>query len=83
MNATPQFPSALAKWILALGWLRHYKFPWLRSDLIASITLSSYLLPATLGDASLARLRAQSLVLRLGGIDRVVTVADVVGIIPP
>jgi high affinity sulfate transporter 1 len=40
----------------ALGWLRSYERGWLRGDVIAGITLAAYLLPAALGDASLARL---------------------------
>src|SRR5215470_10901807 len=51
MNA----PS-LARAIPALGWLRAYDRSWLRSDVFAGITLAAYLLPAGLGDASLANL---------------------------
>ena len=51
MNA----PS-LARVIPALGWLRTYDRSWLRSDVFAGITLAAYLLPAGLGDASLANL---------------------------
>ena len=40
----------------ATGWLRNYKRPWLRADLIAGLTLAAYLLPAGIGDASLAGL---------------------------
>jgi SulP family sulfate permease len=40
----------------ALTWLRRYDRGWLRGDLIAGITLAAYLLPAGLGDASLANL---------------------------
>src|SRR6185436_1657368 len=39
-----------------LDWLRGYDKGWLRGDLIAAITLAAYLLPAGLGDASLASL---------------------------
>jgi high affinity sulfate transporter 1 len=42
--------------IPALTWLRSYERGWLRGDLVASITLAAYLLPAALGDASLANL---------------------------
>ncbi|MGH7492212.1 MAG: SulP family inorganic anion transporter [bacterium] len=42
--------------IPALTWLRHYDMSWLRGDMIAGITLAAYLLPAGLGDASLANL---------------------------
>src|SRR5689334_25346960 len=40
----------------AVTWLRNYHRGWFRLDLIAGITLAAYLLPAALGDASLARL---------------------------
>lgn len=40
----------------ALTWLRDYRRDWLRSDVIAGITLAAYLLPAGIGDASLAGL---------------------------
>src|SRR5215470_4187240 len=40
----------------AITWLRAYEGVWLRSDLAAGITLAAYLLPAGLGDASLANL---------------------------
>src|SRR5512144_2038394 len=42
--------------IPALDWLRTYERGWLRGDLVAGITLAAYLLPAALGDASLANL---------------------------
>src|SRR5690348_17870296 len=44
----------------ALNWLRAYKRGWLRGDLLAAITLAAYLLPAALGDASLANLPPQA-----------------------
>ena len=37
-------------------WLRNYHRAWFRLDLLAGITLAAYLLPAALGDASLANL---------------------------
>ena len=40
----------------AARWLRSYQPAWLRGDLVAGITLAAYLLPAGLGDASLANL---------------------------
>src|SRR5438270_11201467 len=55
MNA----PS-LARVIPAFDWLRAYDRSWLRSDVFAGITLAAYLLPAGLGDASLANLPAQA-----------------------
>src|SRR6266496_1773924 len=47
---------SLARWIPALTWLRSYNRSWLRGDILAGITLAAYLLPAALGDASLANL---------------------------
>src|SRR6478609_2979240 len=50
-------PTArLARWIPAVGWLASYRLSWLRVDLVAGVTLAAYLLPAGLGDASLANL---------------------------
>ncbi len=46
----------LRRWIPALRWLHTYDKSWLRGDLIAGLTLAAYLLPAGLGDASLANL---------------------------
>lgn len=42
--------------IPALTWLRSYDKSWLRGDAVAAVTLAAYLLPAGLGDASLANL---------------------------
>jgi sulfate permease, SulP family len=42
--------------IAALTWLRAYERRWLTGDLLAGVTLAAYLLPAALGDASLANL---------------------------
>ena len=39
-----------------IDWLRRYDRSWLRGDVVAGITLAAYLLPAGLGDASLANL---------------------------
>jgi len=50
----------LARWIPALRWLRTYQRSWLRADLVAGLTLAAYLLPAGLGDASLARLSPEA-----------------------
>src|SRR6266699_2979895 len=44
----------------AAGWLRSYHHDWFRLDLVAGITLAAYLLPAALGDASLANLPPQA-----------------------
>jgi len=46
----------LLRWIPAFTWLRAYDRSWLRGDVLASVTLAAYLLPAALGDASLANL---------------------------
>src|SRR6478752_9823356 len=40
----------------AAEWLRSYHGAWFRLDLFAGVTLAAYLLPAALGDASLANL---------------------------
>jgi high affinity sulfate transporter 1 len=53
-------PARLQSALPALQWLRHYDKSWLRGDIIASITLAAYLLPAALGDASLARLNPEA-----------------------
>src|SRR4029079_8991920 len=37
-------------------WLPDYQIAWLRPDIVAGLTLAAYLLPAGIGDASLARL---------------------------
>jgi high affinity sulfate transporter 1 len=47
---------SLARWIPAFTWLRAYDRSWLRGDVLAGVTLAAYLLPAALGDASLANL---------------------------
>lgn len=67
MNGTPECTTAsagLTAWLKslvpALQWLRNYDRRWLRGDIIASITLAAYLLPAALGDASLARLNPET-----------------------
>src|SRR5256886_6282651 len=44
----------------AVTWLRNYRRGWFRLDLLAGITLAAYLLPAALGDASVARLPPQA-----------------------
>src|SRR4051812_48908152 len=49
-----------ARLIPAFSWLRIYDRSWLRSDIFAGITLAAYLLPAGLGDASLANLPPQA-----------------------
>src|SRR5262249_29640795 len=46
----------MARLIPAFNWLRTYARTWLRGDVFAGISLAAYLLPAGLGDASLANL---------------------------
>jgi MFS superfamily sulfate permease-like transporter len=41
-------------------WLRDYQRRWFRVDFMSGITLAAYLLPAALGDASLANLRPEA-----------------------
>src|SRR2546426_2046591 len=53
---TTMSSPSLPRWIPALIWLRAYDRSWLRGDVLAGITLAAYLLPAALGDASLANL---------------------------
>src|SRR5882672_6465080 len=54
--ANPAGSSPLGRWLPALSWLRAYDRGFLRGDIVAGITLAAYLLPAGLGDASLANL---------------------------
>ncbi|RYH14616.1 MAG: SulP family inorganic anion transporter [Alphaproteobacteria bacterium] len=46
--------------IFATRWLRGYDRKWFRPDLAAGVTLAAYLLPAALGDASLAGLPSEA-----------------------
>ena len=46
--------------IPARAWLATYDRTWIRPDVVAGITLSAYLLPSAIGDASLAGLPAQA-----------------------
>ena len=50
---------AAPNWLPAAGWLRTYR-GYLRADVVAGITLAAYLIPAGLGDASLAGLPPQA-----------------------
>src|SRR6266481_4048712 len=52
----PARPSRWSAIVPAARWLRTYKPAWFRADLVAGVTLAAYLLPAGLGDASLANL---------------------------
>ena len=53
---TAQAVPAIARWIPAFQWLGHYERSWLRGDVVAGVTLAAYVLPAAIGDASLAGL---------------------------
>src|SRR6476469_572088 len=58
-TANDEAPARPNRWsgiVPAARWLRSYKPAWFRADLVAGITLAAYLLPAGLGDASLANL---------------------------
>lgn len=46
----------ISRHIPAWSWLRGYQPAWLRGDLLAGVTLAAYLIPAGIGDASLAGL---------------------------
>jgi SulP family sulfate permease len=46
--------------IEALRWMPEYRVEWLRPDLVAGLTLAAYLLPAGIGDASLAGLAPEA-----------------------
>lgn len=52
--------GAKASLIPAMEWLRTYDFRHARADVVAGLTLAAYLLPAALGDASLARLAPEA-----------------------
>jgi SulP family sulfate permease len=47
---------ATSPWIPAIRWLGNYDRKWFRGDVLAGVTLAAYLLPAAIGDASLAGL---------------------------
>lgn len=56
-RATPGRPgSAWGRLLPAVRWLPSYHREWLRGDLTAGATLAAYLVPAAIGDASLAGL---------------------------
>src|SRR6476660_5937123 len=59
-NLDRQTRSWIAHVAPATDWLRRYDRALLRADLAAGITLAAYLLPAGLGDASLAGLPPQA-----------------------
>src|SRR4030088_51012 len=53
-------PSRWSGKVPAARWLRSYHPAWFRADLVAGVTLAAYVLPAALGDASLANLPPQA-----------------------
>src|SRR5215467_13811515 len=53
-------PGGLSRLAPAMGWLRSYNRDWLGADVVAGLTLAAYLLPAGIGDASLAGLPPQA-----------------------
>jgi high affinity sulfate transporter 1 len=59
-TSTSTLTARLARWIPAVAWLASYRLIWLRFDLAAGVTLAAYLIPAGLGDASLANLPPQA-----------------------
>src|SRR5215471_1041069 len=52
----PESPPQRSRWFPALTWLKKYHREYLIGDLLAGMTLAAYLLPAGIGDASLANL---------------------------
>src|SRR5213083_3036085 len=44
----------------SISWLRDYQRSWFRFDIVSGVTLAAYLLPAALGDASLAGLPSEA-----------------------
>src|ERR1044072_8512663 len=48
--------NKLSRFAPVMDWLRAYERAWLRPDLIAGVMLAAYLLPAGIGDATLAGL---------------------------
>jgi high affinity sulfate transporter 1 len=60
MTTRPQGVWRPNRWVPALGWIRAYDTSWLRGDLVAGVTLAAYLVPAGLGDASLAHLAPEA-----------------------
>ncbi len=57
---TSDVASVPLKSVPVLRWLPEYRAEWLRPDLVAGLTLAAYLLPAGIGDASLAGLPAEA-----------------------
>ncbi len=53
-------PAPLVGWLPSTGWLRAYNLQNLRGDMVAGLTLAAYVLPAAIGDATLAGLAPQA-----------------------
>jgi len=60
LESSPSLSGRLSRLAPGLGLLRSYERHWLRPDLVAGLTLAAYLLPASIGDASLAGLPPQA-----------------------
>jgi high affinity sulfate transporter 1 len=60
MEAAPEESPRSGGVLPVLHWLRSYRPAWFPADLAAGVTLAAYLLPAALGDASLAGLPPQA-----------------------
>lgn len=61
MDSLPEvIRSRLSGAFAAAQWIRGYERGWLRWDLIAGLTLAAYVIPAALGDASLAGLSPEA-----------------------
>ena len=56
LETTPAAASDRHRALAVLDWLPRYRAEWLWPDLVAGLTLAAYLLPAGVGDASLAGL---------------------------
>src|SRR5882724_4205713 len=52
--------TAWEKVFPSVSWLRDYQRSWFRFDIVTGVTLAAYLLPAALGDASLAGLPSEA-----------------------
>lgn len=52
--------SSVSSLLPAAGWLRAYQPVWLRGDVVAGVTLAAYMIPAAIGDATLAGLPPQA-----------------------
>jgi high affinity sulfate transporter 1 len=55
-----EISAPLVRWLPAFGWLRAYDARGFVGEAVAAVTLAAYLLPAALGDASLANLKPEA-----------------------